>query len=149
MIGLVLFTHSGLARAFQESIEMVAGPQAQLATVGVDKGVSPDVFERELERAIKKMDSGHGVIVLTDLFGGSPANLSLARLVPGRVEVISGLNLAMLLKAVDLRMRNLTDPAVMARAVAREGRENIVLASDLLSGQAAPPRAHSNPGGGG
>jgi PTS system mannose-specific IIA component len=149
MIGLVLFTHAGLGRAFQEGIEMVAGPQEQIATAAVDKGVSPDVFERELERAIKQVDKGHGVIVLTDLFGGSPANLSLARLVPGRVEVISGLNLAMLLKAVDLRLRNLTDPAVMARAMAREGRDNIVLASELMAGQAASPRARLDQGGGG
>jgi PTS system mannose-specific IIA component len=131
-IGLVLFTHAGLASAFVQAIEMVTGPQPRLLAVAVDAGVAPAELEARLERAIEEADGGAGVIVMTDLFGGSPANLSLARMVPGRVEVVSGLNLAMVLKAVDLRRRELCDPAVMARAVVREGRENISLASDLL-----------------
>ncbi len=133
MIGLVLFTHSRLASAFAEAVEMVTGPQRQVAVVAVDVGVSPGELERRLDEAIRAVDDGAGVIVMTDLFGGSPANLSLARMIPGRVEVVSGLNLAMLLKAVDLRRRELCDPAVMARAIVREGRENIALASDILA----------------
>jgi PTS system mannose-specific IIA component len=72
------------------------------------------------------------VVIITDLFGGSPANFALARMVAGKVEVISGLNLAMVLKMVDLRARDLSDPAVMARAIAREGKDSIVLASQVL-----------------
>jgi len=132
-IGLVLFTHARLATAFVEALEMVTGPQEQLAAVAVDVGASPDELDGRLQDAIVQVDVGAGVIVMTDLFGGSPANLSLARMAPGRVEVVSGLNLAMLLKAVDLRRRSLGDPTVMARAVVREGRENIALASDLLA----------------
>ena len=132
-IGLVLFTHARLASAFVEAVEMVAGAQDQVAAVAVDAGASPDELDQRLQTAIGRVDAGAGVIVMTDLFGGSPANLSLARMIPGRVEVVSGLNLAMLLKAIDLRGRSLGDPAVMARAVVREGRENIALASDLLA----------------
>jgi PTS system mannose-specific IIA component len=133
MIGLVLFTHARLAGAFVETIEMVTGPQAQIETVAVDVGISPTELERSLDKAIAEVDAGTGVVVMTDLFGGSPANLSLARMNPGVVEVVSGLNLAMLLKAVDVRGRDLADPAVLARAVVREGRENIAVASDILS----------------
>jgi len=132
-IGLVLFTHAQLAAAFVEAVEMVTGAQDQLVAVAVDVEASPDELDDRLQAAIGQVDNGAGVIVMTDLFGGSPANLSLARMIPGRVEVVSGLNLAMLLKAVDLRGRSLGDPAVMARAVVREGRENIALASDLLA----------------
>ena len=133
MIGLILFTHSRLASAFLEAVEMVTGSQEQITTVAVDVLSSPDELEKSLDEAIKTLDSGDGVIVMTDLFGGSPANLSLARMVPGKVEVVSGLNLAMLLKAIDLRRRSLTQPDVMARAVVREGRENIAVASDILA----------------
>ncbi len=133
VIGLVLFTHAGLGGAFIDAVEMVAGSQQNLLAVAVDQGVRPNELERVLDDAIKEADNGLGVVVMTDLFGGSPANLSLARMIPGKVEVVSGLNLAMLLKAVDLRNRALADPSVLARAVVREGRENIALASDLLS----------------
>lgn len=133
LIGLVLFTHAGLGRAFIEAVEMVTGPQEHLLAVAVDQGVRPSDLESVLDDAIKKADNGAGVVVMTDLFGGSPANLSLARMLPGKVEVVSGLNLAMLLKSIDLRNRALSDPSVLARAIVREGRENIALASDLLS----------------
>lgn len=136
LVGLVLFSHADLARSFVRAVEMVAGEQPQVACVAVDAEVTPNELEDQLDRAIRTVDRGAGVIVMTDLFGGSPANLSLSRLVPGRIEVVSGMNLAMLLKAVDLRRRELSDPLVMSRAVAREGRENIVLASAMLD---APP----------
>ncbi len=133
VIGLVLFTHAGLGAAFIDAVQMVAGPQEHLLAVAVDQGVRPSELESLLDSAIRKADNGVGVVVMTDLFGGSPANLSLARMIPGKVEVVSGLNLAMLLKAIDLRSRALSDPSVLARAIVREGRENIALASDLLS----------------
>ena len=139
MLGLVLFTHSRLAAAFLDAVEMVVGKQEHIAVVAVDAGVPPAEIEASLDRAIDLAGrGGQSVVVMTDLFGGSPANLSLARLVPGRVEVVSGLNLAMLLKAVDLRRRGLQDPTALARAVVREGRENITMASDLLHESPGP-----------
>lgn len=146
-IGLVLFTHARLAAAFVEAVEMVTGAQDQVAAVAVDAGDSPDELDQRLRTAIGQVDAGAGVIVMTDLFGGSPSNLSLARMIPGRVEVVSGLNLAMLLKAIDLRRRLLGDPAVMARAVVREGRENIALASDLLAERRDLQTGHRSGGG--
>lgn len=132
MVGLIIFAHNGLADHFVSALRDIVGPQEQLAAVNVETSSNSDEVERKLDHALQTVDKGDGVIILADLFGGSPANFSLARLVPGKVEVISGLNLAMLLKAFDLRDRNLSDPTVMARAIAREGKDNIVLASQIL-----------------
>ncbi len=137
MVGLILFGHDGLAQVFLKVLTTIVGPQEQVLAVDVATTASCEDVNHELDQAIKTVDSGDGVIILADLFGGSPANFSLARLVPGKLEVISGLNLAMLLKMVDLRTHSLSDPAVMARAIAREGRENIVLASEVLVQQRA------------
>lgn len=127
-----MFSHDNLSDAFLQALEMIAGGQEQLAAVDVKKDMSTEDIERELDRAVKRVDSGDGVVIITDLFGGSPANFALARMAAGKVEVISGLNLAMVLKMVDLRARDLSDPAVMARAIAREGKDSIVLASQVL-----------------
>jgi mannose PTS system EIIA component len=132
MVGLVIFGHEGLADTFFRVLHQIVGALEQVLAVDVGSDASSEEVERELDRAILEVDSGKGVVILADLFGGSPANFSLARLVPGRVEVVSGLNLAMLLKMVDLRNHGLADPAVMARAIAREGRDNIVAAADML-----------------
>jgi len=133
MVGLVIFAHNGLAECFQGVLNSIVGPLDQVAAVDVKTDTTPEKVEKKLDQAIKSVNSGDGVIILAELFGGSPANFSIARLTPGEVEVISGLNLAMLLKAFDLRARELSDPAVMARAIAREGQENIVLASQVLN----------------
>lgn len=132
MVGLVLFSHDKLSEAFLEALRMIAGPQEQLAAVDVKVDMSSEAIEQALDKAIKSVDAGDGVVIITDLFGGSPANFALARMSAGKVEVISGLNLAMVLKMVDLRTRDLSDPTVMARAIAREGKESIVLASQVL-----------------
>lgn len=132
MVGLIVCAHNGLARTFVEALEAIVGCQEQVSAVDVDADSAPETVEKKLDLAVREVDRGKGVIILADLFGGSPANTSLARMIPGNIEVISGVNLAMLLKAFDLRARKLEDPAVMARAIAREGRENIVLASQML-----------------
>lgn len=135
MVGLVVCAHNGLAETFIRALESIVGHQEQVTAVDVDADSAPESVEKKLDVAVREVDRGKGVIILADLFGGSPANTSLARMVPGNIEVISGLNLAMLLKAFDLRARQLEDPAVMARAIAREGRENIVLASQMLTAE--------------
>lgn len=127
-----MFSHDKLSEAFIQALEMIAGEQEQLRAVDVKTGMSTEDIDRALDQAIKEVDSGDGVVIITDLFGGSPANFALARMAAGKVEVISGLNLAMVLKMVDLRARDLSDPAVMARAIAREGKDSIVLASQVL-----------------
>ena len=132
MVGLVLLAHDTLAKSFLQVLQYIVGPQEQILALGVEQNKKAEKVERELDRALKQVNSGEGVVILTDLFGGSAEHFSLARMLAGKVEVVSGMNLAMLLKAVDLRSRDLSDPAVLARAVAREGRENIVMASEIL-----------------
>lgn len=148
MVGLVLFSHDKLSEAFLEALRMIAGPQEQLVAVDVQADMSSEAIEQALDKAIKSVDAGDGVVIITDLFGGSPANFALARMSAGKVEVISGLNLAMVLKMVDLRMRDLSDPTVMARAIAREGKDSIVLASQVLLRERPDQPADAPLGGG-
>jgi PTS system mannose-specific IIA component len=148
MVGLILFSHDRLSEAFLQALRMITGPQEQLAAVDVKVDMSPEDIELALDEAIKSVDTGDGVVIITDLFGGSPANFALARMSAGKVEVISGLNLAMVLKMVDLRARDLSDPAVMARAIAREGKDSIVLASQVLLLERSDHQADALPGGG-
>ena len=145
MVGVVLFAHAGLAGAFRRAATEIVGDMPAMEVVDIDPACRFDEMERALDDAINRADEGHGVLVLTDLFGGSPANFSLARMKPGRVEVVCGLNLAMLLKVFDLRQHGLTDVGAMAQAVARSGRENVVVASSVL----APAGAATNSGAGG
>ena len=148
MVGLVLFSHDKLSEAFLEALRMIAGPQEQLSAVDVKADMSSEAIEQALDKAIKSVDVGDGVVIITDLFGGSPANFALARMSAGKVEVISGLNLAMALKMVDLRTRDLSDPTVMARAIAREGKDSIVLASQVLLRERNDQPADDPSGGG-
>jgi PTS system mannose-specific IIA component len=148
MVGLVLFTHDKLSEAFLGAVRMIAGPQEQLVAVEVRADMSSEAIERALDQAIKSVDAGDGVVTITDLFGGSPANFALARMSAGKVEVVSGLNLAMVLKMVDLRLRDLSDPTVMARAIAREGKDSIVLASQVLLRERNDPMADAPSRGG-
>jgi PTS system mannose-specific IIA component len=136
MVGLILFSHARLAEAFREVLQAVAGPQEQVRALGVDAKAGADVLERQLSEAIPTVDRGEGVVIVTDLFGGTPANFSLARMAPGKVEVLSGLNLAMLLKFVEIRQQ-VSDPVTLARAMAMEGRESVVLASEVLKSGSA------------
>ncbi len=133
MVGVVLFAHSGLAGVFKHAASQIVGDMPAVEVVDIDPKSSFDEIEHALDEAIHRADRGDGVVVLTDLFGGSPANFSLARMKPGKVEVVCGLNLAMLLKVFDLRQHGLTDVAAMAKAVARSGRENVVVASEVLA----------------
>ncbi len=141
MIGLVIFGHEGLAQKFRQVACSILGEMERTETVDMEAGVNCDEIEHRLDEAIRHAEAGHGVLVMADLFGGSPANFSLSRMIPGRVEVVCGLNLAMLLKFADLRSHGLLDLRAMARAVARDGRENVVVAADLLQQKCGPPQA--------
>jgi PTS system mannose-specific IIA component len=132
MIGLILFSHSKLAEAYRDTVRAITGHQEQIASIEMDPNASSEAVVSKLEKAITLVDDGDGVVIVTDLFGGSPANFSLAHMMPGKVEVVSGLNLAMLLKAIESRVRP-TSPALLAKAMVVEGRDSIVLASEMLA----------------
>lgn len=130
MIGLILVTHGRLAEEFLVALEHVVGPQTQIATVCI--GPRDDMEERrkEIATAIRQVDTGKGVVVLSDLFGGTPSNLAISLLDSGRVEVIAGVNLPMLIRLDSARKHMDVKAAV---AAAREaGRKYISVASEVL-----------------
>jgi PTS system mannose-specific IIA component len=136
MIGIVVVTHGQLARELVAAAEMIIGDIPNVTAVSIGWQESPEEAEWEIEAAIARVESGQGTVVLTDMFGGTPTNLSLAFLEKGRVEVVTGVNLPMLIRLASLREEELGDDlhAVAAQAM-REGKENVYLASDLLAGK--------------
>ncbi|MGH9318357.1 MAG: PTS sugar transporter subunit IIA [Vicinamibacteria bacterium] len=136
MIGIVVVTHGQLARELVAAAEMIIGDIPNVTAVSIGWHEGPDDAEREIDEAIRRVESGKGTVVLTDMFGGTPSNLSLAFLEKGRVEVVTGVNLPMLIRLASLREEEEGDDLreVAAQAM-REGKENVYLASDLLAGQ--------------
>ena len=135
MIGLVLVTHGRLAEEFVRAMIHVVGPQERVAPIAI--GPDDDMEERraDIAAAIKDVDVGNGVIVLTDLFGGTPSNLAISLMERGRIEVIAGMNLPMLIRLGSAR-KSMT--VVAAVAAAREaGRNYISVASEVLGEAAA------------
>lgn len=135
MIGLVLVTHGRLAHEFVVAMAHVVGNQERIVPVSI--GPDDDMEERraDIATAISDVDVGQGVIVLTDLFGGTPSNLAISLLEPGKVEVIAGINLPMLIRLGGARKAMKVVDAV---AAAREaGRKYITVASEVLGEAAA------------
>ncbi|SFG13548.1 PTS system, mannose-specific IIA component [Novosphingobium sp. CF614] len=130
MIGMILVTHGNLAEEFVHAMEHVVGDQADVATVCI--GPNDDMERRrgEIAEAIATVDSGAGVIILTDLFGGTPSNLAISLMQAGKVEVIAGINLPMLIRLAKARE---CMPVREAVAAARDaGRNYITIASEYL-----------------
>jgi PTS system mannose-specific IIA component len=135
MIGLVLVTHGRLASEFIVAMEHVVGPQERIAAICI--GPDDDMEERrgQIAQAIKGVDSGAGVIILTDLFGGTPSNLAISLMKSDKIEVIAGVNLPMLIRLEGARK---TMDVRSAVAAAREaGRKYISVASEILGEAAA------------
>ena len=130
MIGLILVTHGQLADQFVEAMEHVVGKQNAIETVCI--GPHDDMEQRraDISDAIAKVDSGDGVIILTDLFGGTPSNLAISLLETGRIEVIAGINLPMLIRLDGARKSMSVVDAVEAAQIA--GRNYITVASEFL-----------------
>ncbi|MBD2842416.1 PTS sugar transporter subunit IIA [Erythrobacter rubeus] len=138
MIGLILVTHGRLADQFVEAMEHVVGKQSGIETVCI--GPNDDMEQRraDIAAAIETVDTGSGVIILTDLFGGTPSNLAISLLDIGRVEVIAGINLPMLIRLAGARGK--MDVVDAVEAAQQAGRNYITVASELLgedAGQAA------------
>jgi len=135
MIGLVLVTHGRLASEFIVAMEHVVGPQKQIE--GICIGPDDDMEERrsQIADAIRSVDEGDGVIMLTDLFGGTPSNLAISLMKSDKIEVIAGVNLPMLIRLDGARK---TMDVRAAVAAAREaGRKYISVASEILGEAAA------------
>ncbi len=135
MIGLVLVTHGRLAVEFVTAMEHVVGPQNAMATICIGPEDDMEVRRADIAEAITSVEQGRGVIILTDLFGGTPSNLAISLMETGRIEVIAGVNLPMLIRLEGARR---TMNVVDAVAAAREaGRKYISVASEVLGEAAA------------
>jgi len=131
MVGLVVATHGRLADELVSTAEQIVGKLESAATCSIDPGMSPEEIQNSISRAISSVDSGQGVIVFADLFGGTPCNLSLTLTRHHNLEVITGINLPMLLKANSLRSEIFPLPQ-LAAALASYGQKNITCASALM-----------------
>ena len=131
MIGMILVTHGKLANQFVEAMEHVVGKQKAVSTVCIGPNDDMERRRKQIANAINKVDSGSGVIILTDLFGGTPSNLAISLLDAGKVEVIAGINLPMLIRLAGARGNMSVTEAVDAARDA--GRNYITIASEFLS----------------
>ena len=135
MIGLVLVTHGRLAVEFVTAMEHVVGPQAAMESICIGPDDDMEMRRADIAAAVGRVDQGRGVIILTDLFGGTPSNLAISLMETGRIEVIAGVNLPMLIRLEGARR---TMSVVAAVAAAREaGRKYISVASEVLGEAAA------------
>ena len=130
MIGLILVTHGQLAREFVSAMEHVVGPQAAIESVCIGPQDDAQGRREEISEKIAEVDQGQGVIILTDLFGGTPSNLAISLLDTGRIEVIAGINLPMLIRLAGARKSMNVVDAVNAAQTA--GRNYITVASEFL-----------------
>jgi PTS system mannose-specific IIA component len=133
VIGLVIVTHGRLAEEFVHAMEHVVGPQAAVIPICIGPDDDMERRRRDILRACQNVDSGQGVILLTDMFGGTPSNLAISVMEQTKAEVIAGLNLPMLIKLASVRAKEPLDVCVGYAQDA--GRKYISVASYVLAGE--------------
>ncbi len=134
MIGVVVVTHGQLARELLNAAEAIVGDLPQFSAVSIGWHDDVEDAREEIRQAIQRLQDHAGVLLLTDMFGGTPSNLGLTFLEPQRVEVVTGVNLPMLIKLSSLRTSD--DLTAVARDLRETGRKAIHVASDLMLGEA-------------
>jgi PTS system mannose-specific IIA component len=133
MIGIVLVTHGRLASEFRAALEHVVGPQTQFEVVMIGPDDNVEQRRSDIIASVKQVDTGDGVAILTDMFGGTPSNLAISCMSNPKVEVLAGINLPMLIKLAKVRE---TCPLEQAVAAAQEaGRKYCTIASRVLTGK--------------
>ncbi len=133
LLGMVLVTHGRLAEEMVTAMEHVVGPQRAIATVCIGPNDNMEMRRKEIAEALRTVDEGRGVIMLTDLFGGTPSNLAISVMTGNGIEVIAGVNLPMLIKLAGVRGENNMEKALIDASEA--GRKYINVASRVLSGK--------------
>ena len=131
MIGMVLVTHGRLAAEFVAALEHVVGPQRNVASVCIGPDDDMERRRQDILAKVGEVDEGSGVVLLTDMFGGTPSNLAISIMDKGKIEVIAGINLPMLIKLASLRQTEILVNAV--RGAQEAGRKYINVASQLLA----------------
>ena len=133
MIGIVIVAHGGLAREYLSAVEHVVGPQASMRAIAIEDDHDRSTKQREICEAADAVDQGQGVVMVTDMFGGSPSNLSLMACAGSERRIIYGANLPMLIKLASVRGRETLETCVAHAQDA--GRKYISVASWVLSGE--------------
>ena len=134
MIGIVIVTHAQLGEALIEAAEFILGQRpAAIESISIDLSENAEKLRAKIVQGIKKVAGQNGVIILTDMFGGTPSNLSYSFLEEGRVEVLSGVNLPILIQAVNLRKKDI-ELGQLAADLEVFGKKSISLASGILKG---------------
>ena len=133
MLGIVIVTHGRLGQEMLKTAEFIVGSLEGCRTVSIEGDRGPDAMRQAIAEAIEAANKGGGVLVLTDMFGGTPSNISLSFLEEGRVEVLTGVNLPMLIKAVQLRENG--SLAEVAQAIGEYSRKSITVAGEILGGR--------------
>jgi PTS system mannose-specific IIA component len=133
MIGMVLVTHGRLAAEFRAALEHVVGPQKQVEAINIMPDDDMEQRRKDIIAAIRAVDSGAGVVLLTDMFGGTPSNLAISVMEGAEVDVVAGINLPMLIKLASVRDSSSLEQAVIQAQDA--GRKYISVASRILSGK--------------
>ncbi len=129
MVGVLVITHGNLGAELIKAGELIKGKYDGVLPISVDSSKGVEEIKKEITSAIKKVDKGGGVLILTDLFGGTPSNIALSFLKEGKIEVVTGVNLPMLLKLDIRKEKNLTE---LSYFIKDYGRKNISLASEIL-----------------
>ena len=130
MIGSVVVTHGQLARELVTAAEMIVGDISHITSVSVGWHDDPSVTHQDIDRAIQKVDGGSGVLILTDMFGGTPSNMALTFLQKSKIEIITGVSLPMILKLAN--QKDGEKLATIAKSVLEQGKKNITMASEVL-----------------
>ena len=138
MLGLLVVTHGGVAKELVASVRKVVGQIENLEAVSIDWNDDVGDATRRIEEARERVDGGQGVLLLTDMFGGTPTNLALSMLEPGKLEIVTGVNLPMLIKFANLDPKLHLPEAAME--IADEAREAIHVASRLLQATSKKPQ---------
>lgn len=132
MIGIVIVTHGNLAKEFKLALEHIVGPQENFKTINIASDDDMETRREDITKAVKDVETGTGVIILTDLFGGTPSNMAISMMQDDKVEVIAGINLPMLVKLAGLREnKTILEAAELSQEA---GRKYIHVASKVLHG---------------
>ena len=131
MIGILIVTHQELAEALLSVWDLILGRQEGIAAVSLDPSAAPEVSRQQIQRGLSQVSGGNGVIILTDMLGGTPSNLTLSFLQEGKVEVVTGVNLPMLMKLAHIRDQQ--DLREAALALKQSGQKGIAVASEVLN----------------
>ncbi len=130
MVGVLVVTHGGVASELVKAVRRIVGDVDNLQFVSIGWDDDVDKARRQIQEGIEKGDRGQGVLILTDMFGGTPTNLSLSFLQRGKVEIITGVNLPMLIKFYNLKSRD--DIRDVTQKIKEQGQKSIYVATDVL-----------------